>query len=711
MPSKKLGKIAFLSLLGVLSIASCSSEEYREEAIYSKPSYYYTNVITVEDDNGVKHSYDIYNNLLKVIVDAMHEGETKTKVLNEILLKYSESIYGSYDDVTAKDYELGYITLRDAVEDADTEDHLIADEFIRAHKVYWRFDANGKHIDDDGNPVNDLLPNWPVSKFERKTLKAKLKAIDMRVKEAMFNKASSAAQDFYFDETEFVKNLHKEGKKNVDYDKCLADNLNLVLADYTLEAEDVFIEDNPLGLLHKEYYQKYAEEVIYDDEGHPLDDHGDPILDPDEAEAFIKEKESSFTYIQDEIIPDVYRDLLVEQYLLDKEFPVVRDSRARKINVLKLEKYSGFSSNADALAKDLINTLYNDPKVVPTVKPEPNVDSPLSDKYDLRVDPEEIDEYYDNLFEAYSIINKGQYDVITAAQAKLPEERNDIEQYIVDIMSRIQSYGNKIYEKSPDGDFYENTSYGDLMEDYNDFLEKVTYDDYDAELAKKFTDNGKITPEEGLRKEKVKLDQNKTITKGWYIQNAGPSLDSAGEITKKLFTVTVGNAKMEVGEGTDQTVIANNYATLEDLDRFQLNLTGDAYELRKLADAHESSYVCSINGAYFLKLSDSPIDSSLPFGGDILLNDKSGNAYYVVQVTEAVKDIKLRKDGSYSYSATRGTEVLQDIVEEVSKKVAETGNYSTLSRKYWLKNMYVLFHDYIVFAYFVENYPELFEQD
>ena len=671
MPNKKFPKLAVLSLLGVLALASCGSEEESADAIYAKPHNYNDAVITITDAEGKEHSKDIYNNIMKIIVDAMHDGEAKTRVLEKVLVKYAESIYGSYDKVTAKDYGDTYITLSEAYADATTASHEVADMFIREHKVYWKRDADGKHIDDDDKEVDDTKPDWPVSDFERKTLESKFEAIELRVKEALYSKVtgSSATSNNFFDEYEYVKSLYKDSDNKVDFASArdlryheeggvVVDKLPLVLVDYALEKKDLFITDtNPNGLLHKDFYQK-----------------------------------GEFTYIQDKIIPDVYKDLLVEQYLLDEQISVVRDSRARKINVLKLERYSDFTNNADALAKDLINRLYYSDDVVPSGE--------------LRTDPEVITNYYDQLFDAYATINKGQYDVITAAQAKAEDERTTTEKYIVSIMANIQATGSDIYKKSDDGDFYENTKYGDLMTDYNDFLANTTYDDYDATLADKFTDKGKISPEEGLRREKVKLDQNKTIFKDWYIQSSQPSLDSAGEINKRLFTATVGNAKMEVGDGTDPEIIAENYQTLKTKDRFQEDANHE-YKIRTTLDVNESKYLCSINGAYFLKFDGNNVESNEPFGGDIMYRDS--DAYYVVQVIEAVRDNKLRSKGDYSYSTTRGTKVLQEIIEEVSKKVAETGSYSSLSKEYWLKKMSLFYHDQVILNYFKDNYPDLFK--
>ncbi len=689
MPSKKFAKLAVLSLLGVLSLASCSSDESSDEII-AKPSTYWNPIVQIEDGEGKSHGLDIWNNIQKIVYDAMREGDLKSEVMKKVMYMYAESIYGSYDAYTAKDYGNDYITLKAAVEDAKTSTHTEADKFIRAHRVYWRKDADGKHIDDQGNPVNDSLPNWEVSNFERETLIAKYDGIELRIKEAMYNKATTSAQtaNHYFDEYEFVKSLHKDAK-SVDWDaanKYVPNDANdpsagthpyikdkLVLVDYMLEKEDVFVDTtlvpddpddpdgpkhqkNPNGLLHRELYQNDAKGI---------------------------------TYIQDEILEGVYGDLLIEQYLLDEEIAVVRDSRARRINVLKIEKYDGFSNNADALKDDLLNQIYHAADVVPTVASG------------LRTDVEKINDYYTELFEAYATVNKGMYNEISQAP---------LGSLVADIMSRI-STDTDIYEKNESGDYYNHTSYGDLMEEYGKYeemLDPANEKDFDKTLYNKFTDEGKISSEEGLRRKVTDLDQNQTITKGWYVQNSQPTLDGSGKINSRLFTMTVANEKMEIGDLEPNSVSSENYERMARLDRFQLNEAGDAYELRDELSSEESKYLCSINGAYFLKF-DNKSESDYqkyPYGGDIILEDD--NAYYVVLVLEAVKDSKLRSKGDASYASSRGTDILTNIIDEVCKKSAETGSYASLSKEYWLKKMKLYYHDDAVMSYFFDNYPNTF---
>ena len=187
-----------------------------------------------------------------------------------------------------------------------------------------------------------------------------------------------------------------------------------------------------------------------------------------------------------------------------------------------------------------------------------------------------------------------------------------------------------------------------------------------------------------------------------------PTLDANGEINERLFTISVANSKLEVGgeddaSGTDAELIAANLEELEKLDRFEK--VNNVWKLRDAPEAKENKFICSINGAYFLKF-EGRYSQDDPFK-DIVYDD--GSAYYIVNVLEAVKDNKVRAKGNYSYSKVRGTKFLNQVIDEISKKVAGTGSYASLSKEYWLKKMDITYHDQKVYDYFKDNYPDLFD--
>ncbi len=648
MSNKRFPKLAVLSLLGILALTGCSSSD---DEIYAKPSNYDDSIITITEDGKTSGKDQIHNDILNIIYDSMHDGSTPSKVLNSVLVKYAESVFGVYNRVTAKDDTI--IT----IEDACNNDAKMV-EFIKNHKVYWLYNEEGKHVKEDGTEVDEK--NFVPCDTEKENVRSSLKEIELRIAESMYAKATggSYTKKHFFSELDFVEALYKDGKK-VNYAAAKAADLKPILVDYQFEKEDVF--DPTEGILHREYYQNG----------------------------------NDYTYIEDEVIDDVYNDMLVEQYLLDEDIAAVRNSRARKINVIKIDKYSSFTNNADALIKDLVNAIY--------------AHTPVENQH-LNYRASEIEDYYKDLFHTYAIVNKGLYKEIStdpeamAIVNRLHAKASDIYE--------IKTYDRGTADVSDDIVYYNNTKYGDLIKDFEKFEKAKTFEELDMSLYNKFTSSGTVTPEEGLDQATIDIDQTKTIYKDWYIQSSQPSLDSNGKINERLFTISVANSKIELpedGEGDPEAKNKNLKRVEEELDRFQKVAGADeahwTWDLRDAPSADENKFLCSINGAYFLKFEGQYSQDN--YLNDIVYDD--GSAYYIVNVLEAVKDNKLKASGSTSYGTLRGVSFLNSVIDEISKKVAETGSYASLSKEYWLKKMDIKYHDQKVYDYFKENYPDLFD--
>ena len=656
-------KLAVLSLVGLFALAGCKDDESSE--IYSKPSNYDDAIISVEGNSD-----KIHNNLLSLIYDAMHEGSLSSKVLDEALYRYASSVFGTYDEVTRANGSTE-TTLKDAVADItfDVEGNVTGGgdtvkAFIKKHKAYWYYNEEGKHVQEDGTTVIDDGADWTPDKTEISHVAAKWNSIETRISEAMFSKAKSSSyiEKNFYNEVKFLKSLHEDGKKVRNY-KDLAEDPFII--PYTVEESEAFEEfkgydyveaqDNKHVVLHREYYQSNVS------------------ADPNAPKA---------TYIEDEIVPEVYSDLLIEQYLLDEDVAAVRNSRARKINVLKIEKYSSFPNNADMLVKKLVNEIY--------------ADLPADDEA-LRTDAVEIETTYDSLFEKYALVAKGLYDQVTA---------NDDAADLVDELHEIAS---DIYEVDTKAgmSYYKHTSYGDLVEDYDKVYQVINAVDpdwikLDESKYSTFTSNGTRTVEEGFEQQKIDLMQAENITKGWYIQSKSPSLDSNGEINNRLFKLSIANAKIEL-----ESAQSDAYADLLKADRVYKADGAANWSVRAKASDDENRFLCSINGAYFLKFDGQSVDAD--WKNDIVYDD--GSAYYIVQVLEAAKDSKLRNVSTTNYAHTRSQTFMDEVIDEVAKIVGETGSYATLSKNHWLEKMGLSYYDQQVYDYFKANYPDLFEDE
>ena len=645
LTNKKTGlKLAVLSLTALFTLAACGETE----EIYSKPTSYEDEIVTIDGS-----SEEIHHNVLSIIYDAMHEANLSSKVLDEALYRYASSIFGYYNSVTApEDFE--GITLKEAYVTYTEQNNIEKiNTFIKEHKVYWNYNEEGKHVDENGVEVDD--ETFTPCQAERDHVIAKWKAIEARIAEAMYERAtnSSNIEKNYYSEEKFLKSLRENGDSVADYR-----NVNLAfesfIIPYTVEKDEAFnsftgFDGDEHQILHREFYQS-------------------SVLENAGFEA---------TFIEDEIISTIYNDLLIEQYLLDEDVAAVRNSRARKINVLKIEKYSSFTNNADKLVEELVKEIYSLPDA--------------ATEY-LRTDANVIETAGDVLFEKYALINKGLYDQI--------QDDTDA----LDIVNALNLKASDVFaEKSVTigGDvikYYDNTTYGDLVKDYAKIAGVTDWNLLDQTKYSSFTASGTRSIEEGFQQQIIDIMQSQSITKGWYIQSSTPTLDSNGTINDRLFKLSVANAKIELDEPTDDA-----YADLVAADR--LVKENGVWKVRDKASNEENKFLCSINGSYFLKFDGKYSEDS--WTNDIVYDD--GSAYYIVQVLEAAKDSKLRNMSQTNYAHTRAQAFMDEVVDEIAKVVGATGSYSTLSRNHWLEKMELKYHDQVIYDYFKTNYPDLFE--
>ena len=666
MSNKRFPKLAVLSLLGVLALASCSESS----EIKSKPSNYDDEIITI-DGNEEK----IHNDIISIIADQIHDGSLPSKTLEKVLYRYAQSIFGAYNKIGQSDND-DTITLKAAAKNAreNSADKSVVDNFIRTHKAYWTYDDNGKHVnDDDPTDVKEVTDdkNFDPCISERIRVTSRFDNIEERIAENMFSKISTGSYTtkHFFSEVKYLKALYEDAQNVSNYRDANGELLNIpsIIIDYTVEGKDVFEE----GILHRDLYQT---------------NYG--LNDDEEADV----NGVQYHYIEKEIIPTVYNDLLIEQYLMDEEVAAVRNSRARQINVIKIEEHEGFRFNANLLAKQLVKEIY---ATVPQ----------STDEYLSIVD--EDHNPFEEIFERYATISKGLYyelyedDDNDPSTPDVPIDPKADE--IIKAINGSRSDAFKVETGTISGKkYFANTTYGDLVEEFEELLSAENFNELDKDLYNKYTDSGKCSFDEGFDQEVINIDQTESITKGWYIQKAAPSLDTNGKIVNNLFQLSIANNKIEIKDEND----VEHLEELAAVDRIAKNEATGKWEVRESAADDENKYICSINGAYFLKFDGQAAGSS--YTDDILYYD--GSAYYVVQVLEAAKDVKLRnKQSLNSYANTRSQEFLNKVVSEITKKVAETGNYASLSKEHWLKKMDIKYHDQSVYDYFKDNYPDLFD--
>ena len=66
---------------------------------------------------------------------------------------------------------------------------------------------------------------------------------------------------------------------------------------------------------------------------------------------------------------------------------------------------------------------------------------------------------------------------------------------------------------------------------------------------------------------------------------------------------------------------------------------------------------------------------------------------------------------NYQEATADELDKLETYINEIVQLVADNETYKTLSKKHWLEEMNLKYHDQVVYDYFKSNFPDLFEDD
>lgn len=588
MQNKKFLKVFGLGAVALLGLTACGS-------VTAKPSTYNDALI-----DTTSYSEKIYNNTARVVFDAIQKGGIGSDVLNEILYLYSVTEFGPYNaTVKAAGVEVaeGEITLSEAV----TSEEKLA-SFIKAHKVYW---------DDSRKESGDTAA--AISNSEKERVKAKVQTINDRIAEKMYAKISTGSYSdrHIFSEAKFLSDL-KKNLKSVRDPEVGTENLYTGQILPGVEAKDVFKEG---GFLNLSNYM-------------------------DEAN----------TYIVDEIVPEIYRELLNELYVVEENYNTLGRSSARKVNIIEIKNNDKYPSASYYLANALVKEL-NSTESAPT----------------------DVLKRFKEYSAAYigTSNNSTTQAILNAAKPSAGSADADI----------FKAFGN---DEDITGVYYGATEYGDLAQKYVKMLESKSVD---TSAENSFTNSSSYPSYVGLGLQKMDLEEKDYVTSGWFIKNGGLT-ELPSSIRDRLFNISVASGVKESEE--DQQAAS-----------------------RKCTDgvwseaANENAYVCRINGHNYLKKADRVKGDSIE--KDILHYDASSKSYYIIEIEEAVSSSKLNVESNYNYVHLRNASVMENIINEVNKLVAQDSSYSSLATKKYLEAMSIAYHDDSVYNYFLSTYPELFD--
>lgn len=622
-------KILAVALLSIVGLAACSS------TVQAKPSDYDENLLTFENND------EIYHNLVSIVEDAYHDGSLSSHVLDKVLYLFANSVFGGYNEVSKPESLKNEVTLKFVAKDIYAHSAKTAEgkydgntdaaaldaktkTFIDAHTAYHT-------VDNDGNRIDTAAAKQ--AEFDR--VMAKWQTIEDRIAINMYNDiiGGSYSERELFSEKKFLISL-RAGLNKVANPYLAATQTKEDIV-FTPSTEDTEVFDETQGYLNRDNYQ---EKACYS------------LTGADEVKEDVK-----ISYVEDELIPVIYRTLLVEQYLLDESYSTLGRSYARKVNVLKVSTNSNNKKAASYLMQSFVRDFIS-------AGHETDLDS-FNNISKINVGTREYIEEISGL--PFGSIGTKKYMAQLGFEyvaETTPTTYTDTDETTVD-------------QAGSQDDYYLGTDYGDMMMDYLKIKDDILTTDTSKESD--FTDSHKYAKETGKLIKERKLANKDYTTNGWFIKNGGLS-DLPSELRTRLFNIGVANAL-----DNDKTV-----------DRW----TADSATYA-VPDG-ESNYVAKINGKYYLKVAQK--EAGADAKDDILFND-NGN-FYVVQIEEAISASKLAKESTVYTSTAK-----EEIINEVAKVIANDDSYKTLSTKHWLEKCTLKYHDTKVYEYFESNYPELFD--
>ncbi|MDR1697727.1 MAG: hypothetical protein LBR37_02265 [Erysipelotrichaceae bacterium] len=222
-----------------------------------------------------------------------------------------------------------------------------------------------------------------------------------------------------------------------------------------------------------------------------------PLVNAENFETMnIIHKEYYADYIARDIVPGIYRDLLIENFIYGENYASLGRTYARKVNYIALTAKDSTILALDYLVKSFIETnILNESAANPA---------------DLEV--------LASAYRGYDFVGNAETLLETSGGFK-PVSTNN-----VDLEST----------------YYPGTAYGDIATDYEKITSNPNTTDTSIE-ASFTTENGNQIPKAtGLG---IKIDEMRKVdytTDGWYLRNSGLS-GLPEEITSRLFSVGVSN--------------------------------------------------------------------------------------------------------------------------------------------------------------------------
>ena len=185
-----------------------------------------------------------------------------------------------------------------------------------------------------------------------------------------------------------------------------------------------------------------------------------------------------------------------------------------------------------------------------------------------------------------------------------------------------------------------------------------------------YTGDNAYTVEVGMQIKTRELQLKDYTSTGWYVKSVGVD-ELPTSIKNQLFDINVANALD--GDAVVEYTFDNGAWKTNETDENR----------GRIIDV-----VGKIKGQFFLRnttrIKGNPVES------DLLLEE--GDKYYIVSVEDAIKSKNLNK-ANYTGANAGELDKLENYINEIVQIVADNETYKTLSKKHWLEEMNIEYHD------------------
>lgn len=599
MNSKRFASALLVLAASGLVLAGCDDVEARPTKEF-------------EDRPILNLENPVANNTMGEIYDALvTPGDTNSQnVLQNVLYLYSTTIYGNFFDVYDNEGKLLEKGLRTVAEEylADNSKTEDITAFATAYPLYH---------DAEGKPAISKVINF----YEE---------VLYRIRDVFWGYVQDSA---YQVRSEFSEKKFYDAQTASYYDLAQPEG-------------DVF----PYNEGYRQVEGSFRLSEGATEQGAMKLDGGDRLHDGDIEDSYFKDIFGTYqNYIQDAVLPDIYRTELTAQYLIDQNIGQIRLTAARKIDMIALKdnpQYPTAVQNlVDAYAGNVI---------------EAGLDM---DVYGMT--------FLDTLY-------KGTVSALNEEATELAKK----------IYAAAGWNYRTITVNEIDYGYWLESSYGTIMEQYQTIADDRFHTESET-VRDDFTGNGEYTIETGLIIKERTLRVQDDTTSGWFTSSS-LTLDNE-ELKNRLFRVQVAN---EV-DSTEWT--ASGYADDTRADNFQYgHYRGGNYYLTKrdpeTGRAHPYvTYDETADTTYLIKVDEAVKSAKLTDGDNTVSSDPS-SLYYD----------DMAKHANDPYYAEK-------VARKVAYSLASGDTWTSAANEYYVDQMALVYHDTEVYDYFVSTFPDLFD--